>query len=174
MIFSISQNTYFLTEGGDCGGYFTNASGIITSPGYPNSYGDLCNPSSCGFHRCIYNISQPVGTCLKLTLLSIDIPAYNAAEFGPWPYNYDFDSVDGVHCSPDKFLQIKEFILCGNESDTALPAMFNSTENDGIPVLFVNRDNSSLKGKGFMLKFERHNCSSIEDAEEGISIQMSQ
>ena len=149
-----------------CGGNYTNSSGIITSPGYPNSYGDK--------DICIYNISHTVGTCLKLTLLSIDIPPYNAAEFGPWPYNYDFDSVDGVHCSPDKFLQIKEFILCGNESDTALPAMFNSTENDGIPVLFVNRDNSSLKGKGFMLKFERHNCSSIEDAEEGISIQMSQ
>ena len=36
---------------------------------------------------------------MKLTLLSIDIPPiYDVATFGPWPYDYDFDSVDGVNC----------------------------------------------------------------------------
>ena len=108
-----------------CGGTFTDASGIITSPGYPNTYGD--NES------CIYTIDQPNGTFVKLTLLSIDIANFS----GTWNYDFDYDSVDETTCGYD-FLEIRDGDntksplmerLCGNENDMSLPMTFMSTEN---------------------------------------------
>ena len=105
---------------------FTNESDIIRSPGYPNAYG--ANVS------CVYVISQPNGTYIKLTLLSIDIGGlldYNGT------FELDWDTVDGITCGYDQ-LQIRDGIhgrpplmqrLCGNENDMSLPMTYFSTEN---------------------------------------------
>ena len=120
---------HILTDG--CGGTFTDASGIITSPGFPNTYGD--NES------CIYTISQPNGTYVKLTLLSIDI----AKHFND--YDSDYDTVDGFSCAND-LLAIRDGEsalsplmekLCGNEGHLSLPMTIMSTENN-VVVRFVN------------------------------------
>ena len=47
-----------------CGGSFTKKSGLLTSPLYPNPY-----PNA----DCIYLISQPNGTYLNISFLSMDI-----------------------------------------------------------------------------------------------------
>ena len=119
---------------GGCGGLFTDASGIIMSPGYPNAYGD--NES------CIYTISQPNGTYVRLTLLSIDIANFT-------DFYYDYDTVDGIKCGYD-LLEIRdgEFVrspplelLCGDEDDMSLPMTIMSTENT-VTVRWVNNSSS--------------------------------
>lgn len=48
-----------------CGGTFTDSSGIIESPFYPNPY-----PQN---KVCVYRIIQPVGKAIKLSFLDMDI-----------------------------------------------------------------------------------------------------
>ena len=50
---------------GKCGGSFSATNGHITSPSYPDKYPDES--------VCIYRISQPNGTVIKLNLRSMDI-----------------------------------------------------------------------------------------------------
>ena len=47
-----------------CGGNFYNQSGILTSPLYPNQY-----PTA----DCVYLISQPNGTYVNISFLTMDI-----------------------------------------------------------------------------------------------------
>ena len=49
----------------DCGGTYINASGILTSPTYPNPYPHLAD--------CIYLISQPVGTYVNISFITMDV-----------------------------------------------------------------------------------------------------
>ena len=48
-----------------CGGNFSNASGVLSSFSYPNPYPDLAD--------CVYIISQPNGTYVNISFLSMDI-----------------------------------------------------------------------------------------------------
>ena len=48
-----------------CGGNYSNASGVLTSPSYPNAYPELAD--------CVYLISQPNGTYVNISFLSMDI-----------------------------------------------------------------------------------------------------
>jgi len=48
-----------------CGGTYSNASGFLSSPSFPNSYPELAD--------CIYLISQPNGTFLNISFITIDI-----------------------------------------------------------------------------------------------------
>ena len=54
----------------ECGGIYNNASGIITSPSYPHPY-----PHNA---ECIFIISQPSRTYVKLDVISIDISCHDA------------------------------------------------------------------------------------------------
>ena len=54
---------------GECDGYFTTPNGILTSPSYPDNY-----PKNA---ECVYTISQPTGTAIVLTFLSMDIHSWN-------------------------------------------------------------------------------------------------
>ena len=54
----------------ECGGHFTNASDILTSPLYPNQYPLLAD--------CTYTISQPEGTYIILSVISMDISCHAA------------------------------------------------------------------------------------------------
>ena len=49
----------------DCGGHFQDASGLLTSPSYPNLYSAA--------RDCIYLVSQPNGTYIQLTNIEMDI-----------------------------------------------------------------------------------------------------
>ena len=48
-----------------CGGNYTNAAGILTSPSYPNLNQYMAD--------CVYLISQPSGTFINFTLINMDI-----------------------------------------------------------------------------------------------------
>ena len=50
---------------GACGGNFITPKGILTSPAYPRNY-----PNDVD---CIYTISQPNGTYISMSILSMDI-----------------------------------------------------------------------------------------------------
>ena len=49
----------------NCGGNYTNASGVLTSPSYPNPYPHMAD--------CIYLISQPNGTHVNISFISMDV-----------------------------------------------------------------------------------------------------
>ena len=49
----------------DCGGNYTNANGVLTSPSYPNPYPRLAD--------CIYLISQPIGTYVNISFITMDV-----------------------------------------------------------------------------------------------------
>ena len=49
----------------DCGGTYTNASGILVSPLHPKPYPHLAH--------CIYLISQPNGTYVNVSFITMDI-----------------------------------------------------------------------------------------------------
>ena len=48
-----------------CGGNYSNASGVISSPSYPNQYPELAD--------CVYLISQPNRTYVNISFITIDI-----------------------------------------------------------------------------------------------------
>ena len=96
--------TYHL---GKCGGNFTTRHGLLTSPSYPASYPHLAN--------CIYIVSLPQDSYVKLTILEVDIhcasPAVDYLEMR------DGDS----DISP---LMIR---FCGNGTDT--PTQLKTSQN---------------------------------------------
>ena len=91
---------------GACGGNFTNSNGILTSPSYPDNYPDDA--------ECVYAISQPTDSAIKLTFRSMDIEEY----YGDC---YDYLEIrDGP--SADSPLVDKR---CGNE----IPPPIQSSHN---------------------------------------------
>ena len=95
----------------ECGGYFSNTNGTITSPSYPGNYPDNAD--------CIYTIAQPIGTVILLNFLSIDIQICTYSWCNPCIFDY-LEIRDGP--SADSFLLDK---LCGSES----PAPIQSNQN---------------------------------------------
>lgn len=60
-----------------CGGQYSERSGVIQSPGYPNNY--------LADKHCVYEIIQPLGTVITLTITDFDIETGSAL----WcPYDY--------------------------------------------------------------------------------------
>ena len=97
-----------------CGGTYTNPSGKITSPAYPNLY-----PHNA---KCDYNILQPKGSCIQLQV-------------------NQFETVKTVNldgsCSTD-YLEIKDGILdnsyiigkyCGINGSNIPPSSIYSSKN---------------------------------------------
>ena len=93
---------------GECGGFFYTPNGVLTSPSYPDNY-----PS---YSECIYIISQPTGTILRLNFLKLDIE---------WVSHCTFDFVDVRDGPSDMAWQRWPNMYCGNE----IPAPFQSTVN---------------------------------------------
>ena len=92
-----------------CGGNYTNQSGILTSPLFPNPY-----PSAAD---CVYLISQPNGTCVNISFLTMDISCqeiYSTSDY--------LEIRDGE--SKNSPLVEK---LCGNGSN--IPQFMTSTQN---------------------------------------------
>ena len=94
----------------DCGGTYTNASGIVTSPSYPNTYPPLAH--------CIYLISQPDGTYVNISFIDMDVicqESYSTSDY--------IDIRDGS--SEDSPLMMGK--LCGNGSN--VPSFIQTTQN---------------------------------------------
>ena len=93
----------------DCGGNYTNASGLLTSPSYPNQYPLLAH--------CIYLISQPNGTYVNISFISMDVNCQKTHS------SHDYIEMrDGK--TEDSPLMQK---FCGNESE--VPAFIQTTQN---------------------------------------------
>ena len=71
-----------------CGGNYTHASGILSSPSHPNSYPQSAN--------CIYLISQPNGAYVNISFIIMDIycPDYIEMRDG----NYEDSPLMGRFC----------------------------------------------------------------------------
>ena len=105
--FQIQYNALNLFS--QCGENFSNSSGILTSPAYPNQYQ--------GLEDCVYHISQPNGTSINISFLYIDI---NCEEI-----DYVSDSIeiwDGISYNSPLISKI-----CGNQ--TNVPAFITTSQN---------------------------------------------
>ena len=100
------------------GGYLSTPNGTITSPSYPSNY-----PNNA---ECIYIVSQPTGTVILLTFLSMDIKC-DCEWVNAWPLSYTI-------CDYDDNLEIRDgpsddspFLrrYCGS----AIPASVQSSQN---------------------------------------------
>ena len=93
---------------GACGGSFTTPNGILTSPLYPEKYNAMAD--------CLYNISQPNGTYLNLSVLLFDLYTL----FDDWCFDY-LEVRDGkFETSP----------LIGKFCGSNMPASIQTTQND--------------------------------------------
>ena len=93
----------------DCGGNYTNASGVLTSPSYPNPY-----PPG---RDCIYLISYPNGKYVSISLISMDIDCHEFYSTSDYIEVRDGNSKD----SP----QMGRF--CGDGNN--VPAFMQTTQN---------------------------------------------
>ena len=91
-----------------CGGNYSNQSGILTSPLYPNPY-----PTA----DCVYLISQPNGKYINISFLTLDI---NCLET-----NSVSDFVEIKDGKSENSLSIGK--LCGN--DSRAPVFLTTTQN---------------------------------------------
>ena len=67
---------------GACGGNFTAPSGFIYSPSYPDNYP--------GNADCIYTISQPTGTIIRLNTISMNTQLKECTQAWCDPCEYDY------------------------------------------------------------------------------------
>ena len=95
------------SDSSDCGGNYTNGSGVITTPFYPNLYPPV--------EECIYLISLPNGTNVNMTVLNMDIDCHAAGS----------DYVEMWDGKSEESQFIGRF--CGNSSN--MPAVFQTTQN---------------------------------------------
>ena len=108
--FHIEYHTLELELFTTCGGNYSNASGVLTSPSHLNAYPDLAN--------CVYLISQPNGTYVNISFLSMDIDCQ-----GLTTLTSDYIEMrDGN--SEDSPLMAR---FCGNGSN--IPNYMQSTQN---------------------------------------------
>ena len=52
----------------ECGGFYSNASGVLSSPLHPNPYPDLAD--------CVYLISQPNWTYVNMSFFNMDVDCH--------------------------------------------------------------------------------------------------
>ena len=103
---------------GFCDGYFTTSSGNISSPSYPNLY-----PNAA---RCSWKISQPIGTSILLTFLSIDIEYHSVCQ-------YDYVLINDGYNKDSPFIGSR---LCG----TVPPSPIQSSQNN----MWIRKDKKEL------------------------------
>ena len=92
---------------GACGGNFTTANGLLTSPSYPNNYLDDAD--------CVYIISRPNGSYVNLAINNMDI------EHEP-TCAYDYLEIRDGNSEESPIMRK----LCGNE----IPPLMQSAQNN--------------------------------------------
>jgi len=118
-----------------CGGYFTDETGIATSPNYPEHYGDSS--------KCEYIFEAPVGYVIHL-----DFTDFGIDEDDSNPNNCLFDRVsihDGFNSSAPAIGKA----MCGHE----IPE--NVYSSGRFLTLFLHVDHISVFGHGFRLRYSR-------------------
>lgn len=114
-----------------CGGESHEASGIIKSPFYPNSYQHS--------RTCIYEIVQPSGKGIVLTIEDMDIESNDQECYYDYIEIFDGDNENAT----------KLATLCGNEEN--MPnAPYYSTHN--FMYIKFTTDNS-INGRGFKANY---------------------
>ena len=93
----------------DCGGDYTNASGYLTSPSYPNSYP---HPADC-----IYLISQPNGTLVNISFITMDVNCQKTHS------SYDYIEMRDGNSENSPLMGI----FCGDGGN--VPAFMQTTQN---------------------------------------------
>ncbi|XP_050407117.2 cubilin, partial [Patella vulgata] len=115
-----------------CGGTFTESSGTLQSPSYPNSY-----PHN---KECVYLINQPAGYRVVLTFSGFDIEGATSA--GSCNYNYVEIRNGGGADSP----------VLGKFCGTQVPAVQQSTQN----LMWIKfKTDGSVSNNGFQATFTR-------------------
>ena len=94
----------------DCGGDYTNESGILTSPSYPNPYPRMAD--------CVYLISQPNGTYVNISFISMDVNCQERYSTGP-----DYIEMRDGNSEDSPVMGI----FCGDGSN--VPAFMQTTQN---------------------------------------------
>ena len=105
---SIFLQVLYFTAVSSCGGNHTQASGLLTSPSYPNLY-----PIG---RDCIYLISQPNGTYINVTFINMDISCHASG-------SDNIEMRDGI--TEDSPLIVS---FCGNLNNT--PGYLQTTQNN--------------------------------------------
>ena len=103
--FQIEYNT--IEQFTTCGGTYSNASGVLSSPLHPNSYPKPTN--------CVYIISQPDGMYINISFLSMDIDCQGAPS--------DYIEIRDGNSEESPLMGI----FCGNGSNA--PAFLQTTQN---------------------------------------------
>ena len=109
--FQIEYNTKELFTA--CGGNYSNTTGIISSPSYPNDYPELAD--------CVYLISQPNGTYVNISFITMDIDCQEVLTSEDLTSDY-IDMRDG---SSEESPLMGRF--CGNGSN--VPDFMQTTQN---------------------------------------------
>ena len=93
----------------DCGGVYTNARSVLTSPSYPNPYP---HPA-----ECIYFISQPNGTYVNISFITMDLNCQKTYSF------YDYVELRDGNSEGSPLMGS----FCGNGSN--VPAFMQTMQN---------------------------------------------
>ena len=152
MGFQIEYSTYSFT----CGGNFNNHSGVLSSPLYPNPY-----PTA----DCVYLISQPNGTYINISFITIYIYCQGLSTL-----TSDYIEMRDGRSQDSPLMGM----FCGNESN--VPDFMHTTQNhlrirwekEGlqlkyntttviVPLRFFS--NYFASGMGFQLEYESTNVS---------------
>ena len=105
--FQIEYNT--LEQFTACGGTYSNASGVLSSPSYPNAYPEMAD--------CVYLISQPNGTYVNISFLTMDIDCQEMYSQSDYIEMRDGSSQDSPLMG----------MFCGNGSN--VPDFMQTTQN---------------------------------------------
>ena len=93
------------------GGSYSNASGVLTSPSYPNEYPEMTD--------CVYLISVEKGSYVNMSFLSMDIDCEGLTSL-----TSDYIEMRDGH-SADSPLMAR---FCGNDSN--IPNFMQTTQNN--------------------------------------------
>ena len=105
--FQIEYNT--LEQFTACGGTYSNASGVLSSPLYPNAYPEMAD--------CVYLISQPNGTYVNISLPTMDTDCQEMYSQSDYIEMRDGSSQDSPLMG----------MFCGNGSN--VPDFMQTTQN---------------------------------------------
>jgi len=114
-----------------CGGEFRTESGVIKSPFYPNPYHNS--------RTCIYEIIQPPGKGIVLTIEDMDIEGRNQNCYYDYVEIFDGDNENAT----------KLATLCGNEENMPNEPYYSTFNSMYITFTTDN----SIEGRGFKANY---------------------
>ena len=102
-----------------CGGAYSNDSGILTSPFYPNTYPDLA--------ICVYLISQPYGKYINISFVTLDINCQGFIKHSVESHVMTSDYIELRDGNSEDSSLLGRGKFCGDRSN--LPGFIQTTQN---------------------------------------------